>query len=361
MKLPSQLKPKNLVSTLQSKTDARVSQKVQDFTKASKQKLESELAGTLSRQKLADGFTKLSSELDLKKINNKMAVLQRGSNTPLAEIQDIAPNDVTAAGNSIGPTTNFKVRLVAYPQLGPEAGDEVIFDIMPSISESHSAQYDTVDVVHHPGAILKYKSTSAREWSVTADFVSRTVQEATDNLRRLNLIRSWVMPFYGVGTGNTYAEKLGGPPQILKFFGFGPKMIGEASVVLTSFNWAFEPEIDYIFAGDTPETRTPFPVHIRVQLQLSETWAPNQFTKFNLKDYREGNMPAAFGASSMMQTRTSPEVDSSRVDTSQPQSATNASISTATVSGVDVSSGSSNILNNAANQIQRRIRSVGPI
>ncbi len=337
MRLTGQLKPKNLVNLAVSKIDARVPQKVQDFSTASKQKLESELANALSKQQIAGKFSRLSSELDLKKINNKMTVLPRGSNTPLAEIQDVAPNDVAPDANSIGPTQDFKVRLVAYPKLGGAAGDEVIFDVMPSVSESHTAQYDTVDVVHHPGAILKYKNTSAREWAITADLVSRTVLEATENLRRINLIRSWVMPFYGVGTGNEFPEQLGAPPQILKFFGFGPKMIGEASVVLTSFNWAFEPEIDYIFAGDTPETRTPFPVHLRVQLQLSETWAPSQFTQFNLRDYREGNMSAAFGAGAAISPRTSPNIDASRVDVSEIQLSTPSSTLLATVQGAGVS------------------------
>lgn len=360
MKIPSQLKPKNIAQTVKQKVDTRVKQKVQDFKKATKQKLEGELAKKLSTEKIADRFNKLSNELDLKRANNAISVAQRGDTELLGQIQTLPPNDVPANSTELSaPTTNYKVRLVAYPQLGGEAGDEVVFDVMPSISESQSAQYDTVDIIHHPGAILKYKGTAAREWQITADFVSRTVEEATENLRRLNLIRSWVMPFYGVGTGTAYPDQLGGPPQILKFYGFGPKMIGEASVVLSNFSWTFEPEIDYIFAGDSLENRTPFPVHIRVQLSLSETWSPKQFTQFNLKDYREGNMPTAFGGAISNRPNISTTADASRINTSEPVSASALSTITANLQAARESAGS--LFSRPGSILPVGIRSIGPI
>jgi hypothetical protein len=276
-------------------TGQGVQQSVTDYSKAATSKLQGELASKLSSSKMAANFSKLSSGIDLVKANKKIIASVSGTGQFIGDVEDLPENNVPAetlaAGASGGATDQFKVTLTASPALG-DGNDVIVFDVMPTVSEQHSASYDTVDIVHHPGGILKYKGTNARSWDITADLVSRTVQEADKNLKYMNIIRSWVMPFYGQGTADnpTTADKLGAPPQVLTLSAYGPKMIGPVTCVLDSFSWIFENEMDYIRTSDG----TPFPVHVKVSMNLKETWAPSQFTSFDLMSYRSGDMGAAF-------------------------------------------------------------------
>lgn len=172
--------------------------------------------------------------------------------------------------------------------------DEVIFNVTPSITENRQAQYEAVAIVHHPGDILKYRTTSARSWSIEAKLISRNTEEATKNLKTLNIIRSWVMPYYGEGTNSgDLKQYLGAPPDILMFSAYGTEVIGEHPAVLESYNTTFPPEIDYVPA-QTDNGPVPFPVVLNISLTIKEAWSPNEFSGFDLAKYKVGNLTSSF-------------------------------------------------------------------
>ena len=168
----------------------------------------------------------------------------------------------------------------------------VVFDVSPSIGETRQANYEEVSIAHHPGSILRFRSSSARSWSVEAKLVSRTPEEAANNLRQLNLIRGWTMPYYG----NSQKDKLGAPPDVLKFSAYGAQVIEEHPVVLESYNTSWPNDVDYIQTTYDSEA-VPFPVLMTVSLTLKESWSPIEFSSFNLDDYKLGNLTKAFSVS----------------------------------------------------------------
>lgn len=197
-------------------------------------------------------------------------------------------------------TNELKVRLTSQ-----QFNESLIFDVMPSISENRTATYEEFTPLHHPGDILKYRSTSARSWTITTKLISRNVEEATKNLNSINLIRSWVMPFYGLGTerDKTTSQFLGGPPPILTLSAYGKKMIGPVSCILETYGWEFPNNVDYLPAyPDGPEgAPSPFPVVLNITLNLKESISPAEFSGFDLVKYKNGDMPGAFSAISMVE------------------------------------------------------------
>lgn len=190
-------------------------------------------------------------------------------------------------------TLKYKVKLVAEPGVG----GAVTFEAMPTISEGRSASYDPVSVLHHPGDILKYKSSSSRSWTISAKLISRTPQEAEENLSSINKIRAWVMPFYGMGTGSNgaTARYLGAPPPILTLTAYGNTMIGPVKCVLESYSWDWPNDVDYIPAG-TGSAPVPFPAIVSISLTLKESFSPAEYSGFDILSYRAGDMQAAFQA-----------------------------------------------------------------
>lgn len=282
-----------------------------------------------------ENFSSLSRQMLINQQNGMYTASDAATGEPIADIAEADASDTSPSslGGGDDETESFKVVISSEPNLG-DGHDIVEFKVMPSITENRSVQYDSLPIIHHPGEILKYKTTSVRTWSITAKFVSRTSDEALDNLMSINTIRGWTMPYYGEGTAKDSTTKpyLGAPPQILTMSAYGDRMIGPVKCVLESYNWDFPTDVDYIATS----TGVPFPVILTVSLTLKEAWSPAEHSGFDLIQYRNGLMPEAFSAvtarqspNSAPQVTTSTEVgepvvgssDSRRIDTSQPTNA----------------------------------------
>lgn len=199
----------------------------------------------------------------------------------------------------------------------------------PRISETRSAQYSEINLIHHPGSILKYERTSSRSWNVTAKLISRNQQEASDNQVILNIVRGWVMPYYGAGTEKNDPDKLGAPPAVLMFSGYGEKNISKIPVVLESYSNDWPNDCDYIptLSGD------PFPVIMDLTLNLKESYSPAEYSNFNLFAYKSGMLSQAFTGGEFSATAGSKSKANDNIDTSEPSilggAAANAGVPTA--------------------------------
>lgn len=188
-----------------------------------------------------------------------------------------------------GGTQAFAVKLVSKVN----SSDYVKFKVMPTISESRNASYSDVQIAHHPGVIIKYDHTGSRNWGVSQiKLISRTVAEATENQRTLNLMRSWMMPYYGYGTEIENKNMLGAPPDILMFSAYGEQNISDIPVVLESMNFTWPNDVDYIHTDEMQ----PFPVILTIDITLKEAWSPREYSGFSLGAYKAGNMKAAYNA-----------------------------------------------------------------
>lgn len=169
----------------------------------------------------------------------------------------------------------------------------------PVISDSRDAVYDSISVSHHPGEMLKYKTTNSRSWNLNGiKLVSRTAAEATENLKKLNMIRSWVMPYYGQGTAESFDLMFGAPPPVLMFSAYGPSNIDQHPVVLLNYNFTYPNDVDYIECeadlNSGIESGTPFPVLCEISLTLKESFSPAQYSGFDLSAYRNGRLSSAY-------------------------------------------------------------------
>lgn len=192
-------------------------------------------------------------------------------------------------------------------------GKTVIFEASPRLGESRQANYTEVNLVQHPGSILKYDRTSSRGWQLSCRLISRTPSEASKNQIYLNIIRSWVMPYYGEGVKRTSPNLLGAPPPILNLSGYGAKNISPIPTVMESYSTSWPNDVDYI---PTLEGQ-PFPVILELDINLKEAYSPKEYSEFDLAAYQTGILSGAFGGSPNTEAKTvSPS--GNKVDTSSP-------------------------------------------
>ncbi len=185
---------------------------------------------------------------------------------------------------------------------------EVVFDIMPEVSENHDVAYEALSPSQLPGEFQKYKNTSSTKWTITGQFTARTREEAYKNYVYLQTLRTWTKPYFGEKQDQQFPNKLGAPPPIVMFSGWRG-LVGRVPTVITSIQWNWPNSCDWIPTGlldDETNREIPFPTVMNVTINLVETFSPNQFNNFDLVSYHYGDMVNAWdqpGATGVLNRR----------------------------------------------------------
>ncbi|KKM00693.1 hypothetical protein LCGC14_1801870 [marine sediment metagenome] len=222
----------------------------------------------------------------------------------------------------------FKVKLVSSVNLRRR----VVFDVTPDIAENQNVNYKNIEPIHAPSSFWVYQNTPARAYNLSnIKLISRTIEEATLNLQRVNCLRAWTKPFFGEGTATggerglvksqdkarvgseqdtgqltltcflpgTTAETdrqvfkkfLGSPPEVILLSAYANKTPGETPsnisrvpVIMTQLSLPYPSDVDYI----PTEDGTPFPAIMSIDMQLSEAHSPRELRQFDLHRYRRG-------------------------------------------------------------------------
>jgi hypothetical protein len=189
----------------------------------------------------------------------------------------------------------------------------IVLKNTPTVGEAGSANYKSSDLIHAPSSFQIYSNSTARVFNVSAKLTSRTSEEATENARILQLLRSWRLPYFGDTasgavrddnfTDTSTAEQyfgsdniLGSPPDVLYFTAYASEDVYAAldfsgnirrvPVVLTQVSDSYGDEMDYI----STTYGEPFPVIMPLDFILSESHSPDELNRFELNDYRNGNL-----------------------------------------------------------------------
>lgn len=228
----------------------------------------------------------------------------------------------------------FKVKLVASSARNSLSNsNRVVFDVTPDLVENRSVNYKTVDPVHAPGQIFVYGGTLSRTFTISnIKLISRTVEEADLNLRRLWLLRSWTQSHFGKSSTLTStqinyrdrrslneltpeeqslplpqqqrlagSELLGRPPEVLllsaysrssttRLGGGTQNRIGEhlnrIPVVLQQLTIPYPSDVDFINTSNG----VPMPTIMILDMTLAETHSPREYERFSLQDFRSGRL-----------------------------------------------------------------------
>lgn len=196
---------------------------------------------------------------------------------------------VYSANQSVPDSTSslLKVRLD-----GAKTGFKVFFRVTPDLIENRNVNYKTMDPVHLPGNILTYQNTAPRTFSINSiKIISRTSTEAEENLNLLNILRGWTMPVFGQEPTGTTVEPLGSPPELLYFSAYSSSErrgnLYRIPAVMTQLSIPYPSDVDYV---NTKTDNIPFPAVMTIDMMLTETHSPTDYSNFSLQDYRQGNL-----------------------------------------------------------------------
>lgn len=187
--------------------------------------------------------------------------------------------------SNISTNDTKKVRLE-----GARSREKVIFNVTPEINENRTTSYKTMEPVHMPGQIVSYEKTLNRTFTLNIKIISRTLDEASMNLNRLNVIKSWALNHFGIEENVNIYGPLGSPPEILYFSAYSNEKtrqnLYKIPTVLTSISNTYPTDVDYI----ETDIGAPFPVFMTLELNLLEVHSPKDFSNFSLDKYKQGKL-----------------------------------------------------------------------
>lgn len=255
-----------------------------DYSSAGSTKLLDEAVGAVTDRFGADQaeFDSLIAKFDAMNMFDGTGL----EGTSAVKSSSVSASQINAAGG--GTSSGNDDHIV---QLVSMVDDTLVkFVIMPEVGEQRNAEYEALSATQMPGEFQKYKGTKATQWNVNAMFTASTREQARQNYEFINRLRSWVMPYFGE---NQRGKMLGAPPPVLAFSGWRG-IVGKVPVVLTSLNWQWPRDCDWIPIDDAVESK-PFPSVINVQINLVESFSAVQFNAFDLLAFSNGDMIEAYG------------------------------------------------------------------
>lgn len=171
-----------------------------------------------------------------------------------------------------------------------------IFPYTPQITISHTANYSTMSPVHSNYPFLSYENSRVDEMSIVGDFYCEDSSEAAYWMAAVHYLRTVTKMDYG-------AEATGGPPPVVKLYGYGDYVFNGVPVVVRNFMVDMPKDVDYIPAQVTSpvEIVTDFdrglsdkvgvgyvPVKSTITVNVMPVYSRTEIRNFNLNDFIKG-------------------------------------------------------------------------
>jgi hypothetical protein len=162
----------------------------------------------------------------------------------------------------------------------------------PSVQLNSTVDYETLSLTHSIQEIHAFMSNRATQISVTGQFVSQNVSEAMYALAAIQFMKTVSKMAFGTdtvsaATGLSSGVPVGSPPPVLLLSGYGPLMLNDLPVIVTSFALDLPADVDYIEVPFSPSNGTKIPVSFSLVANLTVQQSPANMRKFNLNTFAQ--------------------------------------------------------------------------
>lgn len=209
----------------------------------------------------------------------ELTVLRPGISEGLQALPGFGSKELPSGNNS--DISNIRI----YEQ---STGAYVNFKVAPEISESKSVNYIEVSEIRKAGSIMVFIGSPSRNFTINAKLVSRTQEEAAENFKKLNLMKSWAMPdndYESEGIGGDRIDSMA--PTVLYIYGYGRNFKG-VQVVMKSINHEYPTDVDYIPIAQGSKTKMP--IIMPVSMTFQEIRSGEELQHFDINAYKLGQL-----------------------------------------------------------------------
>ncbi len=203
-------------------------------------------------------------------------------------------NFPTAAGSAFANSASS----IMYP-LFENGKNALIFPFTPTVTITHTANYNSLDVTHSNYPFLSYQNSKVEQITITGEFYCETGVDAAYWIAAVHYLRSVTKMAFGDSGKDT-----GQPPPVLKLNGYGDYVFNNLPVVVKSFTVELPNDVDYIAAGiwrgdrirsddegnPLPAGKTGYaPTKSTITVVVLPIYSRTQQRQFNLGEFVKGN------------------------------------------------------------------------
>lgn len=165
----------------------------------------------------------------------------------------------------------------------------MIFPYLPSVTISHSANYQQMDITHLNYPFYAYKNSQVDEIVISGKFTVQNTGDADYWVAAVHFLRSVTKMFFGTG------DYLGNPPPICTLNGYGDFVFNNVSCVIKNFTVTMPPDVDYIESNSGTATNaggtvTYVPVSSEISVTVQPIYSREKIKSFNLMEFAKGNL-----------------------------------------------------------------------
>ena len=166
-----------------------------------------------------------------------------------------------------------------------------VFPFLPTITMSHTANYQPMDIVHTNYPFYAYKNSQVDEITITGKFTVQDANEGQYWLAAVHFLRSVTKMYFGQG------PNLGNPPPICVLNGYGDFVYNNVSVVIKSFTVNMSADVDYVSTqgdfvpgGQSSENINFVPALSEISVVLLPIYSRDKIKSFNLTNFATGQL-----------------------------------------------------------------------
>jgi hypothetical protein len=180
--------------------------------------------------------------------------------------------------------------MASYPgALNPLARTTgLVWLFKPAIQVTMPVDYESVALTHSIQEIHAFSSNKAPTISVSGQFVSQNIDEATYALAAIHFMRSVAKMSFGTEVfvnGQVAGTPIGSPPPVLLLSGYGLLMFNDIPVIVTNVSLDLPADVDYIQVPYGPGNGTKIPVSFNLTANLVVQQSPANMRNFALDSY----------------------------------------------------------------------------
>lgn len=201
------------------------------------------------------------------------------------------------------------------------ATNGMVWNYTPVITETGTINYEMEQPVHTNSGYNNYKNTGNRIITIQGEFYAGTATEAMYLLSCMHFVRSVSLMDFGrkaAEANNPEYAVIGSPPPILILSAYGAYVYNDIPVILKSYNFTWENDVDYIqvpvdtssrnynfsdtatrkyfeslrqSGNDHVDNEVWVPQKMNITIQLEQQPTPDFMSKvFNLNDFKRGSL-----------------------------------------------------------------------
>jgi len=196
-------------------------------------------------------------------------------------------------GQKLGGDPRIKIKIPPMYLQGPAVhlknneDNAVVFPYTPQIVVQTRANYNALNPTHSNYTFYAYQNSALDAISIVGTFTAQNVDEARYMMGAIHALRSVTKMNFGGGSD------AGAPPPVCRLDGYGTYQFNDLPVVISSFFYTLNEDVDYIVADPTSNKGgqyTAMPTRAEFTIECLPAFSRKDQARFSIDKFVKGNL-----------------------------------------------------------------------